>query len=542
MATVKVIQATLDQHTKLELNSNKKRRVAGYARVSTDQDEQFFSFTAQVDYYTNLININPEWELVEIYTDEGIFGTNTKRREGFQRMIKDALDGKIDLILTKSISRFARNTVDSLTTIRKLKEHNVEVYFEKENIYTFDSKGELLITIMSSIAQEESRSTSENVTWGKRKSFADGKVWWSYSQFIGYRKGADGKPEILPEEAELIKNIYNWFLYDGLTQFEIAQRLNDANVPTCTKKGKWETVRITNILKNEKYKGDALLQKTYTESFLTHKLKKNNGEVPQYYVENNHPAIIDKDTWELVQIELERRKSNFSKSGQNLFANLLFCSECGNVFGPQVFHSNEEKYRTIRYVCNGKKEKYNREKLKFKCPAVSVREEYVIEAFLECFKRWFEKKDAILERYEELDKIHNSQSKLDKEIAKLTQEKANLIVAHNEFVNLAKAQAMAPAQYQSTLDKYNNQIEKLNEQISEKNFIKYDEESEWKRYRIAKLFLAKMEEPLKEYDRFIFRFLIDRAEITPERNITFNFVDGSSEIYFCPAKPKYARK
>ncbi|MCQ2815557.1 MAG: hypothetical protein MJ227_04780 [Bacilli bacterium] len=158
------------------------------------------------------------------------------------------------------------------------------------------------------------------------------------------------------------------------------------------------------------------------------------------------------------------------------------------------------------------------------------------------FKRWFEKKDTILERYEELDKIHNSQSKLDKEITKLTQEKANLIVAHNEFVNLAKAQAMAPAQYQSTIDKYNRQIEKLNDQISEKNFIKYDEESEWKRYRIAKLFLVKMEEPLKEYDRFIFRFLIDRAEITPERNITFKFVDGSSEIYFCPARPKYARK
>ena len=317
---------------------------------------------------------------------------------------------------------------------------------------------------------------------------------------------------------------------------------NDANVPTCTKKDKWETVRITNILRNEKYKGDALLQKTYTESFLTHKLKKNNGEVPQYYVENNHPAIIDKDTWELVQIELERRKSNLSKSGQNLFANLLFCSECGNVFGPQVFHSTEEKYRTVRYVCNGKKEKYNREKLSFKCPAVSVREEYVIVAFLGCFKRWLEKKDAILERYEELDKIHYSQNKLDKEIAKLTQEKANLIVAHNEFVNLAKAQAMAPSQYQSTIDKYNSQIEKLNDQISEKNFIKYDEESEWKRYRIAKLFLAKMEEPLKEYDRFIFRFLIDRAEITPERNITFKFVDGSSEIYFCQAKPRYAKK
>ena len=185
MASVKMIPATKALHTGASLERKVKRRVAGYARVSTDSDEQLTSYEAQVDYYTGFINRNPDWQLVEVYTDEGISGTNTRRREGFNRMIADALDGKIDLIVTKSVSRFARNTVDSLTTIRKLKEHGVEVYFEKENIMTFDGKGELLLTIMSSLAQEESRSISDNVTWGQRKRFADGKVNMAYSQFLG---------------------------------------------------------------------------------------------------------------------------------------------------------------------------------------------------------------------------------------------------------------------------------------------------------------------------------------------------------------------
>lgn len=206
MATAKnvtVIPATLNLHTGTPKASNKKRRVAGYARVSTDSDEQFTSYEAQVDYYTNYIQSRPEWEFVEVYTDEGISALNTKRREGFKRMITDALNGKIDLIVTKSVSRFARNTVDSLTTVRDLKDKGVEVYFEKENIWTMDSKGEFLITIMSSIAQEESRSISENVTWGQRKRFADGKVSIPYKHFLGYKKGADGLPEIVPEEAKI---------------------------------------------------------------------------------------------------------------------------------------------------------------------------------------------------------------------------------------------------------------------------------------------------------------------------------------------------
>ena len=282
--SVTVIPPTVNPVTHLSKATMQKRRVAGYARVSTESDEQFTSYEAQVDYYTRHIKSNPEWEFVEVYTDEGITGTNTKKRDGFNRMIEDAVNGKIDLILTKSVSRFARNTVDSLVTIRQLKEKGVEVYFEKENIYTFDGKGELLLTIMSSLAQEESRSISENVTWGQRKRFADGKVNLPYKQFLGYRKGADGFPEIVPEEAVIVRRIYSRFM-EGLTPCAIANELTADGILTPAKKQTWQTSTVESILHNEKYKGAALLQKCFTVDFLTKKKKQNEGEVPQYYVE-----------------------------------------------------------------------------------------------------------------------------------------------------------------------------------------------------------------------------------------------------------------
>ena len=228
---VKTIPATLTRFTSAPITEQKKRRVAGYARVSTDHDDQFTSYEAQIDYYTKYIKSRNDWEFVQVYTDEGITGTSTKRREGFRTMVADALDGKIVLIVTKSVSRFARNTVDSLTTIRQLKEKGIEVYFEKENIWTFDGKGELLLTIMSSLAQEESRSISENCTWGQRKRFADGKVSVAYKRFLGYDKGADGNLVINPEQAVTIRRIYQLFL-QGMTYNSSAQELTKDGVLT----------------------------------------------------------------------------------------------------------------------------------------------------------------------------------------------------------------------------------------------------------------------------------------------------------------------
>lgn len=234
--------------------------MAGYARVSTDHDDQFSSYEAHIDYY---IKGRDDWEYVNVYTDEGFTGTSTKHREGFKQMISDALDGKIDLIVTMSVSRFARNTVDSLTTIRQLKEAGVEVYFEKESIWTFDGKGELLLTIMSSLAQEESRSISENRTWGQRKRFADGKVTVPFQFFLGYDRGPDGNLVVNPEQAVIVKRIYSMFL-QGMSYHGIARTLTSAGIPTPGVKEKWSISTVRSILSNEKYKGDALLQKSYT--------------------------------------------------------------------------------------------------------------------------------------------------------------------------------------------------------------------------------------------------------------------------------------
>ncbi len=334
---ITTIPATLTRFTATPITEQKKRRVAGYARVSTDHDDQFTSYEAQIDYYTNYIKSRDDWEFVDVYTDAGITGTSTKHREGFKRMVADALDGKIDLIVTKSVSRFARNTVDSLTTIRQLKENGIECYFEKENIWTFDGKGELLLTIMSSLAQEESRSISENCTWGQRKRFADGKVTVPFNRFLGYDRGPDGNLVVNREQAAIVQRIYAMFL-QGMTYNGIAQQLTDDGILSPGGKPKWNTSAVKSILSNEKYKGCALLQKTYTVDYLTKKKKVNEGEIPQYYVEDNHEAIIDPDTFEMVQREMEKRgKGRKYHSGVHTFSSKIRCGECGSWYGSKVY-------------------------------------------------------------------------------------------------------------------------------------------------------------------------------------------------------------
>ena len=236
------------------------------------------------------------------------------------------------------MSRFARNTVDSLVTIRKLKEVGCECFFEKEGIYTFDSKGELLLTIMSSLAQEESRSISENVTWGQRKRFSDGKVSMPYKQFLGYEKGPDGIPIIVPEQAEIVRRIYSLYMA-GKTTGYIAKTLTAESIPTPSGKQRWQASTIESILTNEKYKGCALLQKRYTVDFLTKKMEVNTGQVPQYFIEDSHEAIIQPKEWEAVQAEFRRRKSiGRNYSGHSVLATKIVCGDCGKYYGVKTWH------------------------------------------------------------------------------------------------------------------------------------------------------------------------------------------------------------
>lgn len=386
---VTTIPATRNRFDSRPIVAVDKRKTAGYGRVSTDSEEQATSYEAQVDYYTRYIKSREDWEFVGVYTDEGISGTDTRKRDGFNQMIEDAMNGKIDLIITKSVSRFARNTVDSLTTVRKLKEKGVEVYFEKENIYTLDSKGELLITIMSSLAQEESRSISENTTWGKRKQFADGKGSLAYSTFLGYEKGEDGSLRVNPEQAETVKLIYQFFL-QGMSPYAIGKKLMALGIKSPSGKDTWHQSSVKSILTNEKYKGDALLQKQYTADFLTKKRKRNQGEIPQYYVEGNHEAIIPPETWELVQEEMERRKRMESRySSASIFSSKIRCSECGNWYGSKVWHS-KDKYRRVIYQCN---RKFRNDT---KCRTPHLTEDEIKNAFVKAVNRVVPEKDELI--------------------------------------------------------------------------------------------------------------------------------------------------
>ena len=334
--------------------------MAAYCRVSTDQDEQLSSYENQVRYYREYINQNPLYELVGIYADEGISGINTKRRTEFNRLISDCRQGKIDRIIVKSISRFSRNTLDCLIFVRELKELGIGVTFEKENIDSLDAKGEVLLTILSSLAQDESRSISENATWGIRKKFERGEVRVNTTKFMGYDKDENGKLIINPEQAETVKFIYQKFL-EGFSPESIAKYLNENDIPGWTGKANWYPSAIQKMLQNEKYKGDALLQKTFTVNFLTKKRSANDGQVNQYYVEDSHEAIIDKETWELVQLELARRKAfreehqlNFyiMQNKDNPFTSKVFCAECGSAFGRKNWTTSRGKRKV--WQCNNR--------------------------------------------------------------------------------------------------------------------------------------------------------------------------------------------
>ena len=518
---VTVIPQRMRPITQMPLHAGRRRRVAAYARVSTDSEEQQTSYEAQVDYYTRYIHAKEEtdnWEFVQVYTDEGISATNTKHREGFNAMVRDALDGKIDLIITKSVPRFARNTVDSLTTVRKLKERGVEVYFEKENIYTLDSKGELLITIMSSLAQEESRSISENVTWGMRKRFADGKVSMPYKRFMGYRKGADGLPEIVEEEAEVVRAIYKRFL-EGDTICMITKKLNEKGIPSpaekkkvtaaCDeheKKTKWCAGTVESILTNEKYKGDALLQKTYCTDFLTKKMKVNEGEVPQYYVQDSHPAIVDAELFDLVQMELARRRALKGQySGNGCFASRIVCGDCGHFYGSKVWHSNDP-YRKVIWRCN---HKYNGQK---KCASPHVSQETLECAFEEVMRRMIAQRERVIATCrlavkEVLDagELNREQEAMEEKLL-LLNERIRKLVNDNARVELD--QEAYQQEYDALSDAYRTAADRIRE---------IDEElcSREARRKQIELFLRMFEkqEADVEFDHETFVAMVERVSI-----------------------------
>ncbi|ADI00447.1 recombinase family protein [Salisediminibacterium selenitireducens] len=358
--TITVIPAKSRQSE--DQTSVSKKRVAAYCRVSTDHAEQLSSYEAQVKYYTDHIENHPEYDLAGIYADEGISGTSTKKREQFNKMIEDCHQGKIDRIITKSISRFARNTLDCLNYVRQLKDLGVGIIFEKENIDTLDAKGEVLLSILSSLAQDESRSISENASWGIRRRFESGQAQINHARFLGYEKNTDGELTIVPSEAETVKRIYHDFL-DGKGAVQIAEELKEEGIPGWNGESKWRASTIERMLENEEYKGDVLMQKTYTVDFLTRKRMKNEGELPMYLIEDNHPAIIERDTWEAVQLEKQRRIAFVEETGSKkmtfngddyVFFGKVICGHCGSAFGRRTWHANDPNARRHVWLCKNR--------------------------------------------------------------------------------------------------------------------------------------------------------------------------------------------
>ena len=481
--------------SQMEISRSKYQqlRVAAYCRVSTEQEEQQNSYQVQIAYYTDLINRKKEWSLVGIFADEGISGTQTKKRTEFNRMIRMCKNKKIDLVITKSISRFARNTVDCLEYVRQLKNLGIGVIFEKENINTLTMTSEFMIALYGSFAQAESESISKNVSWGKEKAYLEGKVQFQYQNLLGYRKGADGKPEIVPEEAETIKLIYKLFL-DGYSMTNIKKTLESKGILTAKSKKVWNESLISSILKNEKYVGDALLQKTFTVDCITHKIVKNHGERPMYLVTDHHAPIIDRDTYNRVQQELARRSSKRKISSKTTteqgkysskyaLSELLICGHCGTPYRRTTWSARGKKqivWRCISRLEHGKKY----------CPdSPTIKEDKLHKAIIQAINNYYSCRNdiarilkanigtvlecqgqeeiiSIENRLKEIDTARNDligliasggcdEDKLDSEFAKLYQEEQQL----SERLDMLKSQNKTSAETQAKLDKIMDMIE-----------------------------------------------------------------------------------
>lgn len=392
---VTVIPAIRRVGNNIKLEDKPKLRVAAYCRVSTDSDEQATSYETQVEHYTSFIKKNPDWEFADIYADDGISGTNTKKREDFNRMIEDCNAGKIDMIITKSISRFARNTLDCLRYIRELKDKNIPVFFEKENINTMDSKGEVLLTIMASLAQQESQSLSQNVKLGFQFRYQNGEMTINHNRFMGYTKDEDGNLVVDEAEAAVVRRIYREYL-EGKSLIQIGRGLETDGILTSAGKELWRLETIKKMLSNEKYIGDALLQKTYTVDFLTKKRVKNEGLVPQYYVENSHQGIIPKDLFMQVQEEMVRRanmKAGNKKrvySSKYALSSLVFCPKCGDIY-RRVAWNNRGKHSIVWRCCTRVQGGPNA------CDAGTILEEDLQMATVAAFNTLYSSRDSMVE-------------------------------------------------------------------------------------------------------------------------------------------------
>ena len=507
-------------------------RVAAYCRVSTEQEEQQNSYQVQIDYYTDLINQNKEWVLAGIFADEGISGTQTKKRTEFNKMIRLCKKRKIDLVLCKSISRFARNTVDTLEYVRQLKELGIAVIFEKENINTMTMTSEFMIALYGSFAQAESESISKNVSWGIEKAFREGKVKYNLSRLYGYRKGADGKPEIVPEEAKVIKLIFKLYL-DGLTLRQIKKHLTEMNIQKRSNT-EWAINSISGILANEKYVGDALLQKTYTVDCITHKKAKNNGERAKYLVTDAHEAIIDRDTYNLVQQEMARRASMRRKSEKTLLmqgryskyalSELMVCAECGSAYKRQIWNVHGKKrcpvWRCINRLDNG---------IRYCKNSPSIHEDKLQKAIMNAINENYECRNEIRRILK--GSVEEALSGIEvSEIRKIEYRLQEIDEARNDYISLISTGSIDEESLDEQFQKLYDEEQSLNErleQIKAENTIDSDDSD-----RIDRTLkeIDKNSCELLEYNDILTRKLIECVRVVSKTEIQIIFKGGYEVI------------
>jgi len=518
---VQVLQPV--QKLVLEEDENKSniKKVCAYCRVSSDSNEQMESYNAQVSEYTKTITDNPDWELVDIYADAGISGTNVKHRLAFNRMIRDCENGKIDLIITKSISRFARNTVDCLKHVRDLKNIGVEVFFEKENIYSFDSKMELVLTMLSSIAQEESRNISENTKWGLRKRFRDGVTVCNTKRFLGYDKDKNGNLVINEEQAKIVRRIFREYL-DGKGYAAIARGLEADGIITIAGKAKWWDSTIRGVLENEKYYGELLLQKTVTVDYLTKKRVNNDNLEPMYRIDNNHDPIISKEMFDLVQQERKRRfeitrgrnEDRRKYSNKYGFSGKLYCEKCGKTLKRRHWNVGTKSEKIV-WQCNS----YIRGVKN--CSEKAVDDLTLKRAFVQLYNDMVVDKGSFFKIFlENINKVISKESKV-LEINKITESIGLLEQDLSELVQLKLRKQIEDKYYNKEYERITLELEKVSAkkdrlEMQHLDDVKYKD----KLSAISKI-VDNGDEPLTEFDDDLFVALIDKVIIKSPNHFIF---------------------
>lgn len=507
-------------------NQCKRLNVAAYCRVSTEQEEQQNSYQVQIEYYTSYISSNPEWSFAGIFADEGISGTQTKNRTEFNRMIKMCKKKKIDLVLCKSTSRFARNTVDCLEYIRLLKSLGIGVIFEKENINTLTAQSEFILALYSSFAQAESESISKNITLGNQMAFKEGKVRYQYKHWLGYKKGEDGKPQIVPEEAETVKTVFRLFL-EGKSYNGIVKYMNDNNYVNRSTTGQWVSSMVKRILENEKYIGDSILQKTFTVDCITHKNVRNKGERPMYYVSDCHPAIIDKDTFNRVQQEIARRNSKRSASTKNpteqskysskyALTELLICGECGTACRRCRWTSHNRDrtvWRCINRLEHGPKY----------CKSPAIDEKPLHNAIVRAINEFYNCADDVANVLKTATDSVLSGTK-GSDIQQIEQRLKDIDNARKEFINLIATGTCAA-------DSLDNEFAKLfeeEEQLSQ-TLLSLKSQADSEQNKLAEELKAEIGNTsfrLEEYDDVLVRKVVECVKVLNIGEISVAFKGG----------------